>query len=77
MTLTVPLPELNRRAFAALFDNLGPADALRFLRQYSQGHGDYQTMKDKMFEGKSVDDFFDEAVLHEDEKGTDATSTFP
>ena len=65
MTETLPLPELNRLAFNALFEKLGPAQAIRFLRQYSQGHGSYQAVKDRMFVGLSVDDIFDDALKHE------------
>lgn len=73
MIETLPLPELNRRAFDALFEKLGPGQAIRFLRQYSSGHGDYQAMKDKMFEGMTVDDIFNEAQRGEAEGSTQAS----
>lgn len=33
--------ELNRKGFKALVDALGYADAIRFIRQYDNGSGDY------------------------------------
>ncbi len=33
--------ELNRKGFKALVDALGYADAIRFIRQYNNGSGNY------------------------------------
>lgn len=35
------MPEIRAEGFKALVERLGPADALRFLRQYEPGEGDY------------------------------------
>ena len=35
------LDEIRIRGFEALVKSLGPADALRFIRSYSHGSGDY------------------------------------
>lgn len=35
------LDEIRARGFEALVRNLGPADAIRFIRSYSHGSGDY------------------------------------
>lgn len=74
MIETLPLPELNRRAFDVLFEKLGPVQAIRFLRQYSSGHDDYQAIKDRIFEGRSVDDIFDEAERLESEASSQASN---
>ncbi|MGF1570392.1 MAG: hypothetical protein ACFCVD_20350 [Nodosilinea sp.] len=33
--------ELIRKGFQALVDALGYVDAVRFMKQFDQGHGDY------------------------------------
>lgn len=33
--------ELTRKGFQALVDALGYVDAVRFIKQFDQGHGDY------------------------------------
>ncbi|MDV2481147.1 hypothetical protein F8E02_03800 [Methanoculleus sp. Wushi-C6] len=35
------LDEIRVRGFEALVKSLGPADAIRFIRSYSHGSGDY------------------------------------
>jgi hypothetical protein len=40
-TRPMTLPEIRREGFQALLDRLGPAGAIRFLRQYDPGRGDY------------------------------------
>ena len=35
------LDEIRARGFEALVESLGPADAIRFVRSYSHGSGDY------------------------------------
>lgn len=35
------LDEIRVRGFEALVESLGPADAIRFIRSYSHGSGDY------------------------------------
>lgn len=62
MITSLPLPELNRLAYDALFEKLGPSQAIRFLREYSQGHGDSIQLKDRAFEGMDVDDIFAAAI---------------
>ncbi|WP_277883038.1 hypothetical protein [Phormidium sp. FACHB-1136] len=33
--------DLSRKGFQALVDALGYVDAVRFIKQFDQGHGDY------------------------------------
>jgi len=50
MTLyTKPLVEVNRRAFLVLYRELGVVDAVRFLRQFTTGFGDYTAERDVLF----------------------------
>jgi len=35
------LDEIRVRGFEVLVESLGPADAIRFIRSYSHGSGDY------------------------------------
>ena len=38
---TRPLVEINLQAIRLLYKELGVIDAVRFLRQFSQGYGNY------------------------------------
>ena len=38
---TKTLDEIRTRGFEVLVNNLGPADAIRFIQSYSHGNGDY------------------------------------
>ena len=38
-----PLAEITQRAIEVLSRELGTADALRFINQFTIGHGDYVT----------------------------------
>jgi len=42
-----PLSELNRQATELLVREMGIADALRFLSQFSSGSGDYTKERDQ------------------------------
>ena len=42
-----PLSEINQQATAILAREMGIADALRFLRQFSSGSGDYTKERDQ------------------------------
>lgn len=42
------LHEVNQEGIQVLMNNLGPADAVRFLRQYDRGYGDYTAERRKL-----------------------------
>ncbi len=42
-----PLSEINRQATTVLAREMGIADALRFLNQFSSGSGDYTSERDQ------------------------------
>ncbi len=58
MTAASPLPlaEVTRRAIGVLARELGPADAARFVAQFSAGSGDYTTDRVALFAGRTVTD---------------------
>jgi hypothetical protein len=55
-----PLIEINQRAIALLYKELGVVDAVRFLKQFTQGFGDYTKERETLFEEKSLDDIVGE-----------------
>ncbi|HLX60445.1 MAG TPA: hypothetical protein VKX17_04095 [Planctomycetota bacterium] len=50
-----PLAEINHDAMRLLYRELGPVEAVRFLRQFTRGLGDYTAERDATMGGKSVD----------------------
>ncbi|MDQ7054623.1 MAG: hypothetical protein Q9P14_17700 [candidate division KSB1 bacterium] len=55
-----PLIEINQLAVKVLFQQLGAVDAVRFLRQFITGFGDYTQEREKFFESKSLADIIQE-----------------
>jgi hypothetical protein len=49
--------ELRRKGFQALVDALGSVDAIRFLRQYDPGQGDYTQERHQWLDSLTMDDF--------------------
>lgn len=54
-TQTLPLAEITRRAITILSRELGTADALRFVNQFSAGLGDYTVERDALFASQTLD----------------------
>ena len=50
-----PLAEVTRRAIEVLSRELGAADALRFINQFTTGHGDYTSERDARFGRDTLD----------------------
>ncbi|MBX9627718.1 MAG: hypothetical protein K2X82_28220 [Gemmataceae bacterium] len=50
----LPLAEVTHRAIRVLSRELGPADAARFVGQFSGGSGDYTAERDGLFAGRTV-----------------------
>jgi len=46
---TKPLAEVTHKAIEILMRELGPADTLRFINQFTTGHGNYTAERDAMF----------------------------
>ena len=55
-----PLIEVNQQAIHLLYKELGVVDAVRFLRQFSQGYGNYTQERENLFADKSLEDIIDE-----------------
>ena len=55
-----PLIEVNQQAIHLLYKELGVVDAVRFLRQFTQGFGNYTQERETMFADKSFEDIVNE-----------------
>ena len=55
-----PLIEINQRAIALLYKELGVVDAVRFLKQFTQGFGDYTKEREILFADKSLEEIVGE-----------------
>ena len=55
-----PLIEVNQQAIHLLYRELGVVDAVRFLRQFTQGYGNYTQEREDMFADKSLENITDE-----------------
>jgi hypothetical protein len=60
ITDTRPLIEINQQAINLLYKELGVVDAVRFLKQFTQGFGDYTKEREVLFANKSVQDIVSE-----------------
>lgn len=55
-----PLIEVNQQAINLLYKELGVVDAVRFLKQFTQGYGNYTQEREAIFADKSLDDIVSE-----------------
>jgi hypothetical protein len=55
-----PLIEINQQAIRLLYKELGVVDAVRFLKQFTQGYGNYTQEREALFGKKSIDEIVDE-----------------
>ena len=55
-----PLIEINQQAISLLYKELGVVDAVRFLKQFTQGFGNYTQEREVIFANKSLDDIVSE-----------------
>lgn len=55
-----PLIEVNQQAVSLLYKELGIVDAVRFLKQFTKGYGDYTKEREVLFAGKSLDEIVGE-----------------
>jgi hypothetical protein len=60
ITDTRPLIEINQQAISLLYKELGVVDAVRFLKQFTQGYGNYTQEREVIFANKSLDDVVSE-----------------
>ncbi len=50
-----PLAEVTHRAIEILCRELGAADTMRFINQFTNGHGDHTAERDTLFDGATLD----------------------
>jgi hypothetical protein len=55
-----PLIEVNQQAISLLYKELGVVDAVRFLKQFTQGYGNYTQEREVIFANKSLEDIVSE-----------------
>ena len=55
-----PLIEINSQAINLLYKELGVVDAVRFLKQFTQGYGNYSQEREALFANKSLDEIVSE-----------------
>lgn len=60
ITDTRPLIEINQQAINLLYKELGVIDAVRFLKQFTQGYGNYTQEREDIFANKSLEDIVSE-----------------
>ncbi len=60
ITDTRPLIEVNQQAIQLLYKELGVVDAVRFLKQFTQGFGNYTQEREVIFRNKTLDDIVSE-----------------
>ncbi len=53
---TRPISEINRRATHILFKEMGVVETIRFLNQFSVGHGDYTKERENWLGEITLDD---------------------
>jgi len=60
ITKIKPLVEINQQAIRLLYQELGIVNAVRFLRQFTVGFGDYTQERDALFANKTLEDIIGE-----------------
>ena len=60
ITETRPLIEINQQAISLLYKELGVVDAVRFLKQFTQGYGNYTQERAVLLGKKSLDEIVNE-----------------
>lgn len=69
---TKPLAEVTQRAIEILCRELGTADTVRFINQFTTGHGDYTSERDVLCAGETLDPII--ADIKQTRPGGDASS---
>jgi len=64
-----PLVEINQQAIRLLYKELGVVDAVRFLKQFTPGYGNYTQDRESLFTGKTLDDIMGEIKARRKTKG--------
>jgi hypothetical protein len=59
-----PLTELTQDAIRILYRELGVIETVRFLRQFSNGYGNYMVEREALLGQKSLDELLKEMKQH-------------
>ena len=57
--------DLVDRGIRALVEALGYSGAVRFLRHFSKGEGDYLVIQEKIFKGMDLEEIYKRAEEHQ------------
>jgi hypothetical protein len=68
---TKPLSEITQQALSLLTKELGIADTVRFLNQFSVGYGDYTTERDTLFADLALDEILT-AIKSKSDSGSES-----
>lgn len=60
ITEVKPLAEINQQAIRLLYQELGAVNAVRFLKQFTVGFGDYTQEREVLFGSKTLDQIVNE-----------------
>lgn len=60
ITEVKPLTEINQQALHLLYQELGVVNAVRFLKQFTVGFGDYTKDREVLFGSKTLDQIMNE-----------------
>jgi len=60
ITEVKPLAEINQQAINLLYQELGVINAVRFLKQFTVGFGDYTKEREVLFGSKTLDQIVNE-----------------
>ncbi len=55
ITEVMPLVEINQQAIRLLYQELGIANTVRFIKQFTVGFGDYTKEREELFGQKTLD----------------------
>ncbi|MEA5619454.1 hypothetical protein VB711_16620 [Cronbergia sp. UHCC 0137] len=58
--------ELYRKGFQALVDALGYVDAIRFIRQFDNGSGDYTEERHQWLDNVTIDEILADIKKHQE-----------
>lgn len=66
MASTAPLAEITQEAIRVLFREIGVANTVRFLNQYTAGYGNYTEEREQLFGHLTMDEIV--ASIKEDQE---------
>lgn len=69
----IPPIELTRKGFKALVDALGYADAIRFIKQFDLGSGDYTKEHQQWLDKMSLEDIWADIQQRQSQAENDDT----